>query len=71
VYTSAMAKATFRLIQQKDGGVSVELTKANGTRRLVPDFRDEAEAKAWIVQTDRLLATTDPNLPGAKRQERS
>jgi hypothetical protein len=67
---SAMGKTTFRLIRQKDSQVSVEMTKANGTKKLIPDFRDEAEAKAWIVQTDRLLATTDPNLPGAKRQER-
>jgi hypothetical protein len=35
---------------------------------LIPDFRDEAEAKAWIVQIQRIMQATNPRLPGAKRE---
>jgi hypothetical protein len=62
-----MGGTTYRLIPQKSGRVSVEMTKQNGRRRIIPDFRDEAEANAWIIQTQRLIEATNPNLPGPKR----
>ena len=49
-----MGKTTYGLTRQKDGRISVEMTKPNGRLR-IPDFRDEAEANAWIIQMQRLL----------------
>lgn len=63
-----MGKITFRLVPQKDQHISVEMTKANGQHKLIPDFRDEADANAWIVQMQRLLQE-QPRLPGAKHRE--
>ena len=68
VYTSLMGETSFRVVPQKDRQISVEMVKANGQRRLIPDFRDEAEAKAWIVQIQRIMQATNPRLPGAKRE---
>jgi len=48
-----MGKTTYGLMRQKDGQISVEMTKPGGRRCIIPDFRDEAEAKAWIIQTQR------------------
>jgi hypothetical protein len=39
-----MGGSKFLLIGQKDGRVSVEMTKPNGRRQIIPDFRDEAKA---------------------------
>jgi hypothetical protein len=63
-----MERNTFRLIPQKDRHISVDMTTANGQHRLFPDFRDEADANAWIVQMQRLLHATQPRLPGAKHR---
>ena len=65
-----MGETTFRLIVQKDQHISVEMVKPNGRRRLIPDFRDEAEAQAWIVQIQRIIQTTHPRLPGTTRDTR-
>ena len=59
---------TYRLIKQKDRLVSVEMLKPTGRRQIIPDFRDEAEANAWIIQTRRLMQAARPHLPGQKRQ---
>jgi hypothetical protein len=58
-----MGKTTYRLIRQKDGRISVEMTKPNGRRRIIPDFRDEAEADAWIIQMQRLIESAHPYMP--------
>ena len=50
-----MVDTVYRLIPQKDRRISVEMVKPNGRRRVIPDFVDEAEANAWIVQTQRLI----------------
>jgi hypothetical protein len=42
-----MGGTIFLLVGQKDGRVSVEMTKPNGRRQIIPDFRDEA--KAYLV----------------------
>jgi hypothetical protein len=55
-----MADTIYRSIPQKDRRISVEMTKPNGRRRVIPDFVDEAEANAWIVQTKRLLRVVHP-----------
>ena len=55
-----MGETKFLLVRQRDGRVDVEMTKPGGRPRLIPDFRDEAEAEAWIVQTQRLLGIEMP-----------
>jgi hypothetical protein len=45
-----MVDAAYRLITQKDQRISVEMVKPNGRRRVIPDFVDEAEANAWVIQ---------------------
>ena len=62
-----MGAVTYRLIKQKDHLVSVEMLKPTGRRQIIPDFRDEAEANAWIIQTRRLMQAAHPHLPGQKR----
>jgi hypothetical protein len=41
-----MGQTTYRLIAQEDRRISVEMVRPSGQRRLIPDFRDEAEANA-------------------------
>ena len=64
-----MVDTVYRLIPQQDGRISVEMAKPNGRRRIIPDFADEAEASAWIIQTKRLLQSTHPYPPGPRRKE--
>ena len=63
-----MGKTTYGLRRQKDGRISVEMTKPNGRRRIIPDFRDEAEANAWIIQTQRLIDAAQPHMFGLPRR---
>jgi hypothetical protein len=51
---------TYRLIAQEGQRFSVEMIRPDGKRKLIPDFRDKAEADAWIVQTERMLHELDP-----------
>jgi len=66
-----MGTIAFRLIPHKDHRVSVEMVKPNGKPRLIPDFRDEADATAWIIQMQRLLQAVHPYLPGVKHRSSS
>ena len=59
-YNADMGEIKFLVTRERDGRVSVEMTKPNGRPRVFPDFRDEAEAEAWIVQTQRLLGIEMP-----------
>jgi hypothetical protein len=61
-----MGAVTYRLIKQKDRLVSVEMVKPTGRSQIIPDFRDEADANAWIVQMRRLILAAHPHLPGQK-----
>ena len=63
-----MVDTVYRLIPQKDRRISVEMAKPNGRTRVIPDFMDEAEANAWIIQTTRLIRAAHPYLPGPKRK---
>jgi hypothetical protein len=63
-----MEKTTYGLMRQKDGRISVEMTKPNGRLRIIPDFRDEAEANAWIIQMQRLLEAAQPHLFGTAKR---
>jgi hypothetical protein len=64
-----MVDTIYRLIPQKDRRISVEMAKPNGRRRVIPDFVDEAEANAWIIQTKRLIRSANPYPPGTKRTD--
>jgi hypothetical protein len=64
-----MVDTVYRLIPQKDRRISVEMAKPDGSRRVIPDFVDEAEANAWIIQTKRLIRSTHPYPPGPKRKD--
>jgi hypothetical protein len=59
-YNADMGETKFLVIQERDGRVSVEMTKPNGRPRVFPDFRDEADARAWIIQTQRLIGIEMP-----------
>jgi len=67
-YQRSMGKTTYGLRRQKDGRISVEMTKPNGRQRIIPDFRDEAEANAWIIQTQRLIDAAQPHMFGLPRR---
>jgi hypothetical protein len=54
-----MTETIYHVVRQKNELFTVEMTPPNGRRRLIPDFRDKAEADAWIVQTTRLLHGLD------------
>jgi hypothetical protein len=64
-----MVDTVYRLIPQNDRRISVEMVKPNGRRRIIPDFVDEVEASAWIIQTQRLVRSTHPHPPGPKRKD--
>jgi hypothetical protein len=53
----------YRVLLQQDGLFAVEITLPNGKQRLIPDFRDESEAEAWIIQIRRARRSADPTLP--------
>jgi hypothetical protein len=55
-----MTETIYRVIPQSNHRFTVEMAPANGRLRLIPDFRDHAEADAWIVQTVRMLHGLDP-----------
>jgi hypothetical protein len=55
-----MIGMAYRVIRQKDHRFRVEMTNLKGNRSLIPDFRDKAEADAWIIQTKRMLHELDP-----------
>jgi hypothetical protein len=51
------------------GGLfAVEITRPTGRPRLIPDFRDEREAEAWIIQIRRLHRSMDPTIPTEYRE---
>ena len=66
-----MVDTVYRVVAQKDRRMSVEMVRPDGRQRLIPDFKDKAEADAWIIQTKRLRRAAHPQGPGvrlAKRQ---
>jgi hypothetical protein len=69
-----MPTATFKIEPQGNGSYTVEMTTASGELRTFPDFASESEAKAWIIQTKRLLQEADPRPrqpPGSKHERSS
>ena len=64
-----MVDTVYRLYPQKDRRISVEMAKPNGRTRVIPDFVDEAEANAWIIQTKRLIRSAHPYPPEQRRKD--
>ena len=64
-----MVDTIYQLIPQRDRRISIEMAKPDGRRRIIPDFMDEAEANAWIIQTKRLLRAAHPYPPGPKPKD--
>jgi hypothetical protein len=65
-----MPHMTYRVIPQKSERYSVEMISPTGKRSLIEDFRDQAEANAWIVQTMRMLHDPRDQIPTRKAGER-
>ena len=55
-----MTETIYHVVPQKNSLFAVEMTPPNGRLRQIPDFRDKADADAWIVQTERMLHGLDP-----------
>ncbi len=55
-----MTETIYHVVPQKNSLFTVEMTPPNGRLRLIPDFRDKADADAWIVQTMRMMRGLDP-----------
>jgi hypothetical protein len=55
-----MIVSIYRVVPQDNHLFSVEMTPPNGRLRRISDFRDKADADAWIVQTKRMLHELDP-----------
>ena len=77
-----MTHPVFRLIREPDQTFSVSMKTPEGRLKTIPGFASEHEARAWIVQTQRLLGMASgeyrpgPNhqgsrefQPGAKPQD--
>ena len=63
-----MVDTVYRLIGQKDRRISVEMAKPDGRLRVIADFRDKAEAEAWIIQTKRMIRIAHPYPPGPRKK---
>jgi hypothetical protein len=59
---AGMPDNIYRVVPQKNRLFSVEITRPNGKRRLIPDFADPKEAEAWIIQIKRARHLIDPTL---------
>jgi hypothetical protein len=68
LYCLPMGQTIFQVIRQKDKRISVEMTRPNGRKRIIPDFRDEADANAWIIQMQRLLHEAHPHIFGLPKR---
>jgi hypothetical protein len=55
-----MRETIYHVVPQENSLFTVEMTPPNGRLRMIPDFRDKADADAWIVQTMRMLHGLDP-----------
>ena len=63
-----MAETSYRVGPGKDSGYDVEMEKSGGRRTVIPGFRSEHEANAWIVQAKRLIRDAGPWTPLAPRK---
>jgi hypothetical protein len=63
-----MAETSYRVVPGKDSSYDVEMEKSVGRRTVIPGFRSEHEANAWIVQAKRLIRDAGPWTPLAPRK---
>ena len=55
-----MTETLYQVVPQENCLFAVDMTPPNGRLRRITDFRDKADADAWIVQTERMLHGLDP-----------
>ena len=53
-----MGRVTYRLVFQRDLTYAIEMTMADGKKKVIKSFVREAEAEEWIAE-HRLLAPKD------------
>ena len=58
----------YRVVPQKGRLFAVEITRPTGKRRLIPDFANEKEAEAWIVQIRRTRHLINPTIATPPRR---
>ena len=63
-----MADTSYRVVPGKGSGYDVEMDKSGGRKTVIPGFRSEHEANAWIVQAKRLIRDAGPWTPLAPRK---
>jgi hypothetical protein len=63
-----MAETSYRVVPGKNSSYDVEMEKSAGRRTVIPGFRSEHEANAWIVQAKRLIRDAGPWTPLAPRK---
>jgi hypothetical protein len=57
---SAMARTTYSVFIQKDGGYGVALSQFGAMIRTATDFATESDARAWVEQDQRLEGADNP-----------
>jgi hypothetical protein len=63
-----MTDISYRVVPRGKSGFDVEMDKSDGRKRIVPGFRSEHEADAWIVQAKRMIRDAGPWTPLAPRK---
>jgi hypothetical protein len=63
-----MTDISYRVVPRGKSGFDVEMDKPDGRKQIVPGFRSEHEADAWIVQAKRMIRDAGPWTPLAPRK---
>lgn len=63
-----MTDISYRVVPRGKSGFDVEMDKPDGRKQIVPGFRSEHEAEAWIVQAKRMIRDAGPWTPLAPRK---
>ena len=63
-----MAENSYHVVSRDKGVFDVEMSKPSGRRTIVPGFRSEHEANAWIIQAKRMIREAGPWTPLVPRK---
>ena len=63
-----MTDISYRIVPRGKNGFNVEMDMSDGRKKIVPGFRSEHEADAWIVQAKRMIRDAGPWTPLAPRK---
>jgi len=66
-----MADNSYRVVSRGKGVFDVEMSRLGGHQKMVPGFRSEHEAIAWIVQAKRMIREAGPWTPLVPRKPTS